>query len=171
MIIFIIKEPYILVFMKKALLILLISCSQDIWLPIIYPGIEYPGMARTPIIMHNFIKTHVNHHVGPVVDKYCSHDGIFVHLCRAIEYILIIGWVTLKTWPLNTLGMLVVLPISFLRYDAKDFLMSLVNQPPPGPLWMNLHRDCATDTILQFLMAELFNMYDVANEPVLDQNV
>ena len=90
LIVLIIKEPYILVFLQKAFLILLILCSQVICLLIIYTCIEYPDMASIPIIMHNFIKTHVNHHVGSVVDTYCSHDVIFVHLYLAIEYILLL---------------------------------------------------------------------------------
>ena len=65
------------------LLIILILCSQDVWLPILDTVIEYPGIARLPIIMYNVIKPHVNHHVGPVVDTSCSYDRIFVHLRRA----------------------------------------------------------------------------------------
>ena len=48
-----IKEPYIVVFMQKSLLIIMISCYQDVWLPILNIGIAYPGMARLPIMMHN----------------------------------------------------------------------------------------------------------------------
>ena len=152
------------------LLILLVSCSKDFWIPILDPGIEYPGMASLPIIMHIVIKTHVNHNVGPVVDTSCSHDGISVHLHRAIEYSLLLGWVTLKTWPLTTLEMLVVLSISFKMYDAKK---NYVTRQPTSPRTLVngfAYRLCHR-YYYPSLMAELLHMYDVANETFLDQNV
>ena len=91
LILLIIKEHYIFVFLQKALLILLISCYHDVLLPILDPVIEYTDVVRLPIIMHNIIDTHVNHHVGTVVDTSCSHNRIFVHLCRTIEYSLLLG--------------------------------------------------------------------------------
>ena len=78
-------------------------------------------MARLPIIMNNVIKTHVNHHVGPVVDTSCSHNGIFVHIFRAIENSLHLGWFTVQTRLLTTFDMLVLLTISFRSSDAKNF--------------------------------------------------
>ena len=72
--------------MQKAFIIILISCYQGVSIPILDPGIEYPGMENLPIMMNNVIKTHVNHHVSPVVDTYFSHHLIFVHLCCDIEY-------------------------------------------------------------------------------------
>ena len=107
--------------MQNVLLVILILCYEDVWIPILNTGIEYPDMARLAIIMQKVIKTHVNHHVGPVLDHSCSRDGIFVHLRHAIEYNLLLGWVTLQTWPLTTLYMLVVLPIYFRRSDANNF--------------------------------------------------
>ena len=84
------KEPYILVFLQKALLIILISFSQDVWLKILDTGIEYSGMARLPIIMYNVIKTHVNYHVSKFVDISCSHDLIFILLILLIFLIFFI---------------------------------------------------------------------------------
>ena len=72
-------------------------------------------------MMHNFLKTHVNHHVGPVVDTYFSYDVIFVYLYHAIEYSLLLGQVNLQTWPLTTLDIVVVIPITFRRSNAKNF--------------------------------------------------
>ena len=151
-------------------MILLISCSQDVWLKILNPDIEYPGMARLPIMMHNFIKTHVRHNVGPVVDTYFSYDGSFVHICRTIEYGLLLGRVTLQTWSLNTFDMLVVIPITFRRSDANIFNntwqptipATLVN----GFVYILCHR-----YDFPSLMTELVHIYDVWNENVLDQNV
>ena len=34
------------------------------------------------------------------------------------------------------------------KFRCKEFLMSLVNQPVPGPWQIALHSDCATDMIL-----------------------
>ena len=90
LIVLIIMESYIVLFLNKALLIILISCSQDVLHTILNPDIEDPGMARLPIIVYNVIKTHVNHHVGQVVHTSCSHDRISVHLHRAIEYGLLL---------------------------------------------------------------------------------
>ena len=140
LIVFIIKEPYILVFMQKSFLILLISCSKDVWLPILDPCIEYPYMARLPIITNNYIKTHMNHHVGPVVDTSFPHNEIFVHICRAIEYSLLLGWVTLQTGPMNTLDMLVVIPIYFRSSDANHFWCDLATkQSQDLGEWLCIH--------------------------------
>ena len=126
--------------MLKELLIILILCSQDVWLPILDPRIEYPVMERLHIIMHNVINTNVKHHVGPVVDTSCYHDGIFVHLFRAIESSLIPWRVTLQMWPLTTLDMLVVLPISFRSSDAKNFWChSATNQSQDLGSWLYIH--------------------------------
>ena len=75
----------------------------------------------------------VNHHVGPVVDRSCSHYVFFVHLCRTIEYILLLGWVTIQTWPLTTLDMLVFLPMSFRRSYANNFWCHLETNQSKGP--------------------------------------
>ena len=69
----------------------MISCSQDVWLTILDPGIEYPDMAKIPIIMQNVIKNHINYNVFPVVDTSYSHDEMFLHLHDAIEYDLLLG--------------------------------------------------------------------------------
>ena len=156
--------------MNKTLLILLILCSQDVWIPILDQGIEYPVMVWLPIIMHNVIKTHVNHHVSPVVETSCSRDEMFLHIWRAIAYGLILRWVTLQTWPLTTLDMLVVIPFFFRRTNAKNF--NVTRQPTCHKTLMNAfaYRLCH---IYNFpsLMEELVHMHDVWNKPVLNQNV
>ena len=78
-----------------------------------------------------------------------SHDVFFVHLCCDIKYGLLLGWVTFQTWPLTTLDMLVLITIPFWSSDAKSFLMLLGKQQVPGPWWMALHTDCATNMIFR----------------------
>ena len=122
------------------MLILLISCSQYFLLLILDLGIEYPGILSLPIIMHNSIKTNDNHHVSPFVDTSCSHHGIFVHLLRAIGYSLLLGLVTLQTWPLTTLDMLVVLPIYYIISNANNFWCHwTTNQSQELGEWICIH--------------------------------
>ena len=140
--------------MQKALLILLILCSQGVWIPILDTCIEYPDMARLHIMKHNVIKTYVNHHVGPYVD----------------EYGLITGCVTLQTWPMTTLDMLVVLPINFRGYDDNIFDVTRQSTCPRTLVNGFTYRLCYKYDF-PYLMVELVHMYDVWNEPVLDQNI
>ena len=63
------------------------------------------------------------------VDISCSHDRLFVHLCNAIYYVLLLVWVTLQTLLMTMLDILVVIPISFIIYDAnKVWCYSVTNQ-------------------------------------------
>ena len=125
-------------------------------------------MARLPIIMHNFINTHVNHHSGPVVYTYCSHDRIFVHLWRAIEYGLLLVWLTLQNWTLTKLDTLLVLPIPFRSSDANIF--GVTWQPTcPRTLVNGFAYILCHKYDFPYFMENIVYMYDVCNEPILDQ--
>ena len=155
--------------MNKALLILLISCSQDVWLPIW----SMYWISWHSEILYNYEQCHQDPY-QPSCRSSCRHIFFpwwnFVHLRRAIEFSLVLGWVTMQTLTQTMLDMLVVLPIYFIRSDAKNFYVTrqptstrtLVN----GFAYILCHR-----YYFPYLMAELFHMYDIANEPVLDHNV
>ena len=148
--------------MQKVLLVLLVSCYQGSWIPILNPGIKYTVMERLPIMMHNIIRTHSKHHVGLVVDTYFSHERICVHLCRTIDYGLFLISVTIQALPLTTLEILLVLPIPLGRSYAKNVYTAqqttctriLVN----GFAYRLFHK-----CYFPYLMAGLFHMYDVWN--------
>ena len=144
----------------------MISCSHDVWIPILDTYIEYPGMTKLPIMMQNVIKTHVNHHFVPVVETYYSHNVMFVHLRHAIKYGLLLGWITLQTSTPTTLDMILVLS----ERPVPRFF-DVTQQPTSPSTVLNgfACRLCHKYYFL-FLMVELVHMYDVWNEPILDQN-